>query len=397
MGHLRVAVLGPPEIFHGDRHLTFALRKAQALLLYLAVEGGLHSRAKLAALLWPDAAPDAARKQLRSALLLLRSVLAHADGDASHPSHVLSQRESLGLNPDASMELDLDIIGRAYEQSLRLPTAPLGSQRVALIEQTQRALALARAPFLDGFWLREETGFDTWHTQQERHWHVRVLQLFDRLSSWQEAVGELEAVRVTLARWLAFDPLSEEAYRRSMRTHLARGDPTAALRDYATFRERLAAELQAQPSADTAALAAYVRATATATRTSRPTHPSASLTLGQPTTLAAPLVGRGGAFTQLLTCFEQARQGRPQAVLLEGEAGIGKSRLAQEFGDWARAQGADVLSGQAFEMGGRLPYHPVVEALRQRRSAIPICRIQRRMSSPPSCSSSKPSRDLWTP
>jgi tetratricopeptide (TPR) repeat protein len=53
-------------------------------------------------------------------------------------------------------------------------------------------------------------------------------------------------------------------------------------------------------------------------------------------------------------------------VLVEGEAGIGKTRLARDFAAWARAQGADVLSGQAFEMGGRLPYQPLVEAVRQR-------------------------------
>src|ERR1700680_1326420 len=41
MGQLRLAVLGPPEVLHDGRRLTFALRKAQALLLYLAVEGGM--------------------------------------------------------------------------------------------------------------------------------------------------------------------------------------------------------------------------------------------------------------------------------------------------------------------------------------------------------------------
>ena len=52
-----------------------------------------------------------------------------------------------------------------------------------------------------------------------------------------------------------------------------------------------------------------------------------------------------------------------------GEAGIGKTRLAREWVAWAAAQGALVLSGQAFEMGGRLPYQPLVEALRPRLEA----------------------------
>lgn len=53
-GPLRVAVLGSPEVIHDGSRLTFSLRKAQALLLYPAVEKGLHPRSKLAALLWPN-------------------------------------------------------------------------------------------------------------------------------------------------------------------------------------------------------------------------------------------------------------------------------------------------------------------------------------------------------
>lgn len=52
-------------------------------------------------------------------------------------------------------------------------------------------------------------------------------------------------------------------------------------------------------------------------------------------------------------------------VVLIGEAGIGKTRLATEFLTWAAAQGADILHGRAFETGGRLPYQPLVEALRR--------------------------------
>ena len=72
MGLLHLAVLGPPEVYHDGSCLTFALRKAQALLLYLAVEGGLHPRSKLAAFLWPDSESQDARTALRNALTLLR-------------------------------------------------------------------------------------------------------------------------------------------------------------------------------------------------------------------------------------------------------------------------------------------------------------------------------------
>jgi DNA-binding SARP family transcriptional activator len=271
MGLLRLAVLGPPEIFHDGSRLTFALRKAQALLLYLAVQGGLHPRSKLAAFLWPDSEPADARKTLRNALTLLRSLLADPNPATAPDSlpggqdaHLLIQGELIGLNPQAPLELDLAVVQQAYTAAQRFSTPPSEPQRAALVTQVQQALALIRGLFLDGFWLREETGFDTWHEQQRQQWQVRLQLLCERLSSWQEAGGELEPARATLLRWLALDPLAEEASQRLMRVHLARGDASAALQVYATLRARLAEELQVKPSAETVALAERIRATATA-------------------------------------------------------------------------------------------------------------------------------------
>jgi len=368
VGLLRLAVLGQPEVLHDGIRLTFALRKAQALLLYLAVEGGLHPRSKLAALLWPGSESHDARTALRNALTLLRGLLADADATPVQNSHLLSERELLGLDPQAPLELDLDVVQQAWKEARRLSTIPSEPQRSSLVAQFQHALSLARGPFLDGFWLREETAFDAWHEQQQQQWQVRLLLLCDRLSAWQEAGGELEQAIATLTRWLALDPLAEEAYRRLMRVHLALGDASAALQVYATCRARLAEALQIAPSAETIALAERIRATEARSSGSSLSQP-ATEEPRPPSQLVAPLVGRAAAFSQLVGSLRQAREGQPQAVLVVGEAGIGKTRLASEFAAWARAQGAEVLSGQAFEMGGRLPYQPLVEALRPRLEA----------------------------
>src|SRR2546427_11097734 len=93
MSVLRMNVPGPPEVYHDGSRLTFALRKAQALLLYLAVERGMHPRSKLAALLWPDSDPPDARRTLRNAIGLLRSLLADSDSAPAQHTHLLSQGE----------------------------------------------------------------------------------------------------------------------------------------------------------------------------------------------------------------------------------------------------------------------------------------------------------------
>src|SRR2546423_10983243 len=348
MGLLRLTVLGTPEVFHNESRLTFALRKAQALLLYLAVEGGLHSRSKLAAFLWPDSEPHAARTALRNALTLLRRLLADLDPSAPAHSHLLSEHELLGLDPQAPLALDLEVVQQAYHQAQRHSTLPSQEQRAALVSQVQRALTLVRGPFLVGFWLREESGFDHWVQQQQQQWQVRLHHLFERLSSWQESGGELELARATLTRWLTLDALSEEASRRLMRVDLALGDASAALQVYATLRARLAQELQVKPSAETVALVDQMRASAAASQGSSPARRAAGES-GPPSELTAPLVGRAAAFRQLVASFQQARGGQPQAMLLVGEAGIGKTRLGSGVVALGPGQGAAVLSGVAFQ------------------------------------------------
>src|SRR5947209_12960632 len=135
---LRVNVLGTPEVFLDETRLSFGLRKAQALLLYLAVEGGMHPRSKLAALLWPDSEPADARKTLRNALTLLRSLL--TDASAAPHSHLLSERDLLGLNPQAPLSLDLDVVQQAYHQAQRFSTVPSEEQRASLVAHVQHAL-----------------------------------------------------------------------------------------------------------------------------------------------------------------------------------------------------------------------------------------------------------------
>ena len=228
MSLLRLAVLGPPQVVHDGRRLSFALHKAQALLLDLAVEGGMHPRSKLAAFLWPDSEPHDARTALRNALTLLRRLLSDDEASLAGHSHLRSERDLLGLDLHAPFKLDLDVVQQAYQQARRISAFPSEPQGSALAAQVQHALALVRGPFLDGFWLGKEAPFDEWVQQQQQQWQVRVQYLLDRLSSWQEEAFEWEPALATLSRWLALDPLSEEASRRLMRLHLAQGDATAA-------------------------------------------------------------------------------------------------------------------------------------------------------------------------
>src|SRR5258707_552912 len=231
MGLLRLAVLGSPEVSHDGRRLMFSLPRALALLLDLAVEGGMHPRSKLAAFLWPDSEPHDARTALRNAIALLRSLL--ADASPSQHTHLLSEHELLGLDPHASVELDLDVVQQAWKQ---------------------------------------------------------------------------------------------------------------------------AEELQVEPTPEIVNLAEHIRA-AEARSTRLPPPPSTTAAESRPpSVLVAPLVGRAAAFTQLASLYQQARQGQPQAVLVVGEAGIGKTRLAPGVLGWDPPPGAGGPEGEASGAGGEQPH-----------------------------------------
>src|SRR5947209_2432802 len=130
-------------------------------------------------------------------------------------------------------------------------------------------------------------------------------------------------------------------------------------------------ELSAKPSRKLVVLAEVLRNASPP----RGAHSGA----GRCTTAARPLlnvpfVGRGAEVSRLMTLYEQASSGQPQVALLEGEARIGKTRLAAAFLDWVKAQGAEVLEGRAFQTSQRLSCQLLIEALRTRLEQEPDLR-----------------------
>ncbi len=129
----------------------------------------------------------------------------------------------------------------------------------------------------------------------------------------------------------------------------------------------LAEQLQVEPEPETVALAKRIRHTAPVrppqVRSLLPPHAAP----GQPpaTLLDGPFLGRTAEFGTLIECYQRVHAGQPQLVLLQGETGIGKTRLATEFVGWAQAQGADVLVGRALQTGRQLPYQPLIDLLRR--------------------------------
>jgi DNA-binding SARP family transcriptional activator len=208
MARLSLKLLGTPEVRHDGRVLTFPTRKALALLTYLAVEGGTHSREKIIALFWPESDSAHGRAVLRRTLVHLRHTLL---ADAQDSPHLILEHDSLGFDFASNFDLDL----RTLESASTLARLSSGASPrlegagLQEIEQLQAAMKLYRGGFLEGFSLNDAPDFDDWASMQREVCHRRIHQVFERLSHLQFEGGDVTSTIETVTRWLTLNPLNE--------------------------------------------------------------------------------------------------------------------------------------------------------------------------------------------
>lgn len=356
---LQLNLLGPPEVRVGETLLKFPTRKTLALIAYLAVEKGAQPREHLAALLWPESNPERSFASLRNNLGHLKSAL-NLNSNEEQASYLLITQTALALNPDAAIRVDLYTLEHAYIQARADRSSREKPTDEGDLPLLQNAAAYYRGDFLTGFSLGDSPDFDDWANIQREVWRRRLGLVLDRLSEIQFIRGDFAATAEAASIWIALDALNEVAYRRRMRAHFAAGERGQALDTYEACRSVLAADLGIAPEPDTEALAERIR-------TQRPIQRVAPR-LQRPDTPAAFLgnlfAGRTLEHQALVERYRSAAAGQPQVIVLRGEAGIGKTRLAREFLAGAVAEGAEVLQGRAFESSARVPYQPLTEAFR---------------------------------
>jgi len=91
------------------------------------------------------------------------------------------------------------------------------------------------------------------------------------------------------------------------------------------------------------------------------------------------LVGRGDELSLLREHWAFAQAGHAHLVLISGEPGVGKTRLAEELVVITRMQGAWVLKGGCYEYEATIPYLPVAEALREWVGGQPEAELRERL------------------
>jgi DNA-binding SARP family transcriptional activator len=194
--------------------LTFPTRRSRALLAFLAVESGWHSRQELSALFWPNRDGEAARRSLRQELSTLRSVIGatHIEADA-----------------DRARVVDVHI-------------------------------SEGGGVFLAGFPPITEP-FDEWVRERRAKLRDGAAASLEREIDTAEREGRIGDAIAAARRLLEIEPTREATHRTVMACLALDGKHAAAMQQYRSCVTALRRELQIAPSRETTALYESIRAT----------------------------------------------------------------------------------------------------------------------------------------
>ena len=339
--HLRL--LGEFSLtYHDTAVLTVTGARLQSLLAYLVIHREApQSRQHLAYLFWPDATEEQARNNLRQLWHQLR----HALPDAHQ--FLYTGATTMGWRADAPFDLDMTDFTHALA---RVEAADRHKDQDALRAALAEAVAIYHDDLLPSC-------YDEWivpERERLRQRHRDALALLVRTLEEQRDYGA--AIRYARL-WTQHDQLAEEAYRTLMRLLALADDRAGALHVYQTCATILRRELGIEPSPATRAVHERLL--------SRQAHPAPpSERRRQRESVVSGFVGRQQEWACLQTAWRHASTVGPYFVLLTGEAGIGKSRLAEELLTWAARQGIVVARTRSYAAEGQLSLAPVTEWLR---------------------------------
>jgi DNA-binding SARP family transcriptional activator/predicted ATPase len=328
---IEIRLLGKFSIRVNDHEIRSLNARQKGLIACLALHAPnpMH-RSELAFKLWADSSEKQALTNLRKALHQIKQ------GEL-----IKADSRTLQLNPD--IHLDLLDFTAALDTAERARRANDPKAEQTSLETTS---ALYQGDLLPNF-------YDEWLIPERERLRDKFIRAMDRLIALLEARQHYRDAIQHAQRLLQTDNLREDTYRTLIRLHALNNDRAAALNVYHTCAETLSKELGVEPDADTREL--YERLLKSETRLSRttPAHP-----------MSTPLVAREAEWKTLLAEWKKASSGELRTVVLRGEAGIGKTRLAEELLHWASRQGIRTASVACYSAEGQISFAPVAGWLR---------------------------------
>ena len=322
-------------------------RKALTLLKAVSVQpqARLH-RDQLIDALWPELDSRAGQNNLHKNLHHLRTALADRGAEES----LVALRGDI---VQVAEEVQIDL-GRA----LALAATARGTGDLDALDGALDATEGELLP---------EDAYEDWLADARDELADARAQLLREVAAIHAAAGRFDLAIECTSELLAADPLDEATHRSLMQLFFDAGSRHRALRQYEACRDVLQTELGVEPSSETEALHARLLEEPHGPRASDAPvgQPPPPVTPGPARIPPPPTFGRERELELIEDALDAAIEGRGSAMLLVGEAGIGKSHLLHHMEAAAGDQGALALFGRAYELEAHIAYQPLRGALRQ--------------------------------
>lgn len=355
-------LFGSPRIEIDGHPVSVDTRKATALLAYLAMTSHAHQRDALAALFWPETDQAHALGALRRTLSTLKKSLGNQCLEIA--------RDSIGLSPGLCLWVDVqDFIALTQQVEDHTHASLVTCQEC--ISNLEGALELYRDEFMAGFSLKDSPGFDDWQFFQADSLRKDLAEVLQSLVMLHTQKGAYEIAINYARRWLSQDVLREEAHQLIMKLYFWSGQRNAALRQYRECVRILEKELSVPPLDETTELYQSILDNSLPI----PQHKKYSSQDEVPLDVIYPLeesktqrhpfpfVGRTWELDSIMKAYFDHRQ-QGYFMVIEGETGIGKTRLTEEFIEISQRNGAKVIKTQCYPGESHLAYGPFIEGLR---------------------------------
>lgn len=246
---LRISLFGLPVVAYAGRAVDhLGESKAEELLCYLLIHRHRHHlREAIAALLWPDESADRCRRNVRQTLWKLKAmVAAWSDNDLEI---LTTDGRTMRLTSNNRVWTDVAEFEKVWDQTQNTPAPGLDEKQVSVLE---RAVRLYRGDLLEGW-------YQDWCDSERARFHLMQLSMLDKLVLYHGRYRNDERVLHYGELALQLDGAHERTHQQLMRLHFARGDRTAALRQFERCVAALQDELGAQPSPETTDLYRRIR------------------------------------------------------------------------------------------------------------------------------------------
>jgi DNA-binding SARP family transcriptional activator len=335
---LRFHLFGPPSVTWNDQPLAIPRRSVRALLYRLACDTEPVTRGKLQLLFWPDMPESVARRNLSHHLTHMRRALPLGQVFVTTDDRVWLEPELVWCDVVEFKEASFD---------LTLEVSPF-----------QNLTSLYRGPFLDGFDLPGCVDFEHWCLTERSALERQYLKVLERLVDCLIVRGETGQAVKYAQHYLESDSLSEAMHQRLIQLYAASGERHLALQQFELCSSILESELGVSPLPETreiyrAVLYGQLRFP----------EPSPPMRPPQLPNMEVPIIGREDELLKLEEVFLKLQECQSQVLLISGEAGIGKSRLMQDFAKQHRGE-ACLLYGSGHAGEQAIPYQPIQNILR---------------------------------